>query len=616
MSHVFERFLVLFTLGVFALAGPAVASARAGPRGGLRAGGVGASPAASRGGAGPTCLPYPFYPDDPLYSGYPLPSQSSYDSQYVNADPAAVCAPARAEMMLDDRYLGKADEVMRREVPASAGRHLLGIRVGVEGAAGVVPEGLYQKAPGERAVLGRVELQGEATAEAQLDNAEQPSPAPGPGPVSPGSERQAPSPGPPPTDKATEVPIGRLEGYEQEKRKAQEIPFYDRPPGALQEDSPVASWRSGTTFVQPQVKRMRRAASVNSLSVALVALLFPSFAWGQHLALPGPGPIPPAFDSPAYLAPSNETLHPPPPRGYAIDIRQAKQDAASALEVAPAGVQYDRGASASLTLARPLSQPSLQPESNPVPPVPALVTSFTGIGYTGFLPPDPVVAAGPTNLVLVTNGSVTIKDKAGALVASTSLGAFFFSVRAANEDTFDPRVVFDTGSNRFFLSAAGQIDNPSCTAGTCVSHFFLAVSKTSSPATTGSGDWYFYAFDATLDGTTPTANWADFPGLGVDSNVVVLTANMFSFSSDTFQRAKIRILDKSVLIAGGAVTWTDFVGMHGSLDWIPLLFAPARAHVREPGDLLPRQCLQNAALLRSHRLGDREPTLFPNALGT
>ena len=307
---------------------------------------------------------------------------------------------------------------------------------------------------------------------------------------------------------------------------------------------------------------MRRAASFSSLSVALCGLLFPSFAWGQYLAFPGPGPIAPASDSPVYLAPSNEALHSPPPRGYAIDIRKAKQDAASALGVAPASVQYDRGASAPASWAQPVGQFNVQQEGEPSSRAPALLTSFSGIAFTGSFPPDPVLAAGPTNLVLSTNGSVTIRDKAGMPVASTGLSAFFNSVRVSGENVvFDPRVVFDTGSNRFFLSAVGMIDNSACTVGTCVSHFFLAVSKTSSPATTGSADWYFYAFDATLEGATPTTNWADFPSLGVDSSVVVLTANMFSFSTDKFQSAKIRILDKSVLITGGAVTWTDFVSL-------------------------------------------------------
>jgi len=130
-------------------------------------------------------------------------------------------------------------------------RPFLGILLGLvlatsagSATAGVVPEGLYQKAPGERAALVRVELYVEATAEAQLDSAEQPSPAPGPGPVAPGSERQTPFPGPPSPEEATEIPIGRMKGYEQEKRKAQEIPFHGRPPGAIQEDSPAR--RSGT----------------------------------------------------------------------------------------------------------------------------------------------------------------------------------------------------------------------------------------------------------------------------------------------------------------------------------------------------------------------------------
>ena len=136
---------------------------------------------------------------------------------------------------------------------------------------------------------------------------------------------------------------------------------------------------------------------------------------------------------------------------------------------------------------------------------------------------------------------------------------------------FDPRVIFDPGSNRFFLVAAGNIlNNPNCTPGTCVSHFLLAVSKTSNPTTLGSGDWYFYAFDATLDGATPTTNWVDFPGLGVDENAVVLTGGMWSFSgSPPFgsspQYAKIRILDKSKLIRGEPLTWTDFFGMTNPL---------------------------------------------------
>ncbi len=110
-------------------------------------------------------------------------------------------------------------------------------------AAGVVPDDLYQKVPGDGAARMRVKFQVEATAEPQLDSAEQPPPAPGHGPISPGSEPKSSPVIISPTEKATEVPIGRIEGYEQEKQKAQEIPFHGRPSGALQEDSPIR--RSG-----------------------------------------------------------------------------------------------------------------------------------------------------------------------------------------------------------------------------------------------------------------------------------------------------------------------------------------------------------------------------------
>ena len=109
--------------------------------------------------------------------------------------------------------------------------------------ASVVPERLYQKAPSEGAARVRVKFQVVATAEAPLDSAEQPTQSPGPGPISPGSEPKSSPATISPTEKATEVPIGRLEGYEQEKQKAQEIPFDGRPPGAVQEDSPMR--RSG-----------------------------------------------------------------------------------------------------------------------------------------------------------------------------------------------------------------------------------------------------------------------------------------------------------------------------------------------------------------------------------
>lgn len=73
-----------------------------------------------------------------------------------------------------------------------------------------------------------------------MASAEQPYP--GPGPVSPGPEIERPPVISPAPEQPIEVPIGRLEGYEEEKRKPQGV--VGRPPGTVQEDPAAA--RRGT----------------------------------------------------------------------------------------------------------------------------------------------------------------------------------------------------------------------------------------------------------------------------------------------------------------------------------------------------------------------------------
>lgn len=62
-----------------------------------------------------------------------------------------------------------------------------------------------------------------------------------------------------------------------------------------------------------------------------------------------------------------------------------------------------------------------------------------------------------------------------------------------------------------------------------------------------------------MDGTTPTANWADYPGLGLDNTGIYLTSNQYSFAG-SFQYVKLRILGKAQLYNNtcGPVSWWDF----------------------------------------------------------
>src|SRR3990172_4936538 len=134
---------------------------------------------------------------------------------------------------------------------------------------------------------------------------------------------------------------------------------------------------------------MQRAQTSRRLIVALVAFLFPGVAWAQYLPTPGPGPIFPASDSPRLSALAPETFEPPPPRGYAQDIRQLKQEAAWVSGLPPGHIQYDVGASPATGGVRPLGRFGVQQESEPQPAAPSLGTNFNGISYTGWIPPDP-----------------------------------------------------------------------------------------------------------------------------------------------------------------------------------------------------------------------------------
>jgi len=190
-----------------------------------------------------------------------------------------------------------------------------------------------------------------------------------------------------------------------------------------------------------------------------------------------------------------------------------------------------------------------------------LKTSFNGVdGTEDDYAADCAMAAGASSIIIATNHTVAILDKTGRTLASTIMITLFGQARQPGESAGDPRIIFDSGSNRFFIVATGTRLNPNCTPGNCVGHIFLAVSKNSNPTTFGSSDWYFYSFDGTLEGSTPTTLWSDFPGIGVNNSVLVVSTIANDQMGFT-QYARIRVFDKSKLLAGEPATWNDFFRM-------------------------------------------------------
>jgi hypothetical protein len=149
----------------------------------------------------------------------------------------------------------------------------------------------------------------------------------------------------------------------------------------------------------------------------VVFLMLTAVASAQDLAVPGPGPVGPASerDVRAGAARIGEIIEPPPRRGYTEDV-WTKRAPVHASASQPAAVPAENQAAAA---------------------APGLIATFDGVDFSGSIPPDGAIAAGPSTLILVTNGSLTIRDKGGNLIASTALTSFFAAVRQAAESSFD-----------------------------------------------------------------------------------------------------------------------------------------------------------------------------------
>ncbi|MGL4549812.1 MAG: hypothetical protein ACRC33_01385 [Gemmataceae bacterium] len=199
------------------------------------------------------------------------------------------------------------------------------------------------------------------------------------------------------------------------------------------------------------------------------------------------------------------------------------------------------------------AQPAVAMPSAPAftPPsaAPTTLGNFAGLTDTGWFPPDCTAAVGPDHVVVAANASFAVYSKAGAVARAPQTFASWFSNVLTAAKIFDPKVIFDQFTGRWFLVTVALPSDPAVKG----SYFLLSVSQTSDPL----GPWWNYKLDATKDGGTATTNWADYPGLGVDAQALYLTANMFKFGG-SFQYAKVRILDKTPLLTGATATWFDF----------------------------------------------------------
>ncbi|UCF50383.1 MAG: PKD domain-containing protein [Thermoplasmatales archaeon] len=159
---------------------------------------------------------------------------------------------------------------------------------------------------------------------------------------------------------------------------------------------------------------------------------------------------------------------------------------------------------------------------------------FLGIEFTGWTPPDPIIAAGPNHLAVMTNGAIGFFQKDGTKdfqdEIEDSFG--FWGNEGATGFVFDPEVIYDPHTDRFMAMACERAPNSR-------SYYLLAVSDDSDP----NGDWHKYRIDVTTEGG---GGDIDSPNIAVDSEAVYLSADFFTGG----QKYLVYILEKEPLLSG------------------------------------------------------------------
>jgi len=227
----------------------------------------------------------------------------------------------------------------------------------------------------------------------------------------------------------------------------------------------------------------------------------------------------------------------------------------------------------------------------------AIETKFSGIGFTYWIPPDVQIAAGPDYVGEIVNSTITFYTKSGVPVYSSTLKVFFSSLSPSNNFIFDPKIAYDVIDGHWIVLALQLNDS------LYESNYYLAVSVNQDPL----GSWHYYSLDATLDGSTPTNNWADYPGLGFNDWGIFITSNQYGWSGG-WNEAKLRVLDKSAAYNGTLSGWYDFTLTSYCSSW-----KPAQSLSSTQTEFILRSYWNGSDLLRAWKVTGTpsSPTLSP-----
>ena len=230
-------------------------------------------------------------------------------------------------------------------------------------------------------------------------------------------------------------------------------------------------------------------------------------------------------------AAANAVLH--GPRGYLVPDARALQLAKAAAASSAPSTATSGPASGSLA--------------------PTTVRSWQGVDDPSAAPSDSTSAIGPSRFIELTNTKYGIYNRtSNTPLSSGSLDAFT-GVAFLGDNVFDPQIIWDPGTNRFYYAADDVASG---------SQHFLAFgfSKTSGPNT--AADWckYNYAYGA---------EFPDYPKLGDTKDFVLIGVNVFS-GSNSYLRSDVAWITKPAAGSGCPDPSTFGAGMKAVAAFTPV----------------------------------------------
>jgi hypothetical protein len=193
-------------------------------------------------------------------------------------------------------------------------------------------------------------------------------------------------------------------------------------------------------------------------------------------------------------------------------------------------------------------------ESEEIPKAAKSVNPTIGTNFEGNWS---VVGTPPDNSMAISNGGHIVTANNDGIEYYNSSGSFlyfdywsdFFNDNTLTGPIYDPKIIYDSGADRFVLVLLHG-----STAST--SKVLVCFSKTNNPQ----DGWWVYKFTG-----NPLNNncWFDYPALGVSNNEIYITGNLF-VTNGSFNQSIVYQIPKAAGYAGNNINWQYWSNLSSS----------------------------------------------------